>query len=73
MYILFILDITLLSVILQFNEFFVFSFKKKQLISNQAKEFGRKSIVASDEVKDDLFSTSLVEFMKMCERHGTVN
>ncbi|BFZ22880.1 hypothetical protein BsWGS_25919 [Bradybaena similaris] len=35
---------------------------------NKAKEFGRKSIVASDQVKDDKFSKSLVEFMKLCER-----
>jgi len=35
---------------------------------SKAKEFGRKSIVASDQVKDDDFSKSLVEFMKLCER-----
>lgn len=34
----------------------------------KAKEYGRKSIVASDQVKDDDFSKSLVEFMKLCER-----
>jgi len=39
----------------------------------RAKEYGRKSIVASDQVKDDDFSQSLVEFMKLCERQGTAN
>lgn len=37
----------------------------------KAKEHGRKSIVASDDGDDD-FSKSLVEFMKLCERQGTV-
>ncbi|CAL1527234.1 unnamed protein product [Lymnaea stagnalis] len=36
----------------------------------KAKEFGRKAIVASDQVKDDDLSKSLVEFMKLCERQG---
>lgn len=36
----------------------------------RAKEYGRKAIVASDEVKDDDFSKSLVEFMKLCEKQG---
>ncbi|KAH9513513.1 Zinc finger MYND domain-containing protein 12 [Bulinus truncatus] len=39
----------------------------------KAKEFGRKAIVESDEVKDDNFSKSLVEFMKLCERQGITN
>ncbi|XP_059167425.1 zinc finger MYND domain-containing protein 12-like [Physella acuta] len=38
----------------------------------KAKEFGRKAIVASDQVKDDNFSKSLVEFMKFCEKQSTL-
>ena len=34
----------------------------------QAKEYGRKAVVASEGVKDEEFSKNIVEFMKMCER-----
>lgn len=34
----------------------------------QAKEFGRKAVVASENNPDDNFSRNIVEFMKVCER-----
>ena len=33
----------------------------------QAKEFGRRAVVASEGVNDEEFSKKIVEFMKMCE------
>ena len=37
-------------------------------IISQAKEFGRKAVVASDGNPDDNFSRTIIEFMKVCER-----
>lgn len=34
----------------------------------QAKEFGRKAVVASEGNPDDTLSRSIIEFMKNCER-----
>lgn len=34
----------------------------------QAKEFGRKAVVASEGNPDDSLSRSIIEFMKNCER-----
>ena len=36
----------------------------------QAKEFGRKAIVASENAPDDNVSRTVVEFMKICETWG---
>ena len=38
------------------------------VVSLQAKEFGRKAVVASENNQDDNFSRNIVEFMKVCER-----
>lgn len=37
----------------------------------QAKEFGRKAVVASEGHPDDTLSRSIIEFMKNCERVPT--
>lgn len=38
------------------------------VLSFQAKEFGRKAVVASEGNSDDTLSRSIIEFMKNCER-----
>lgn len=40
----------------------------KCIFNFQAKEFGRKAVVASDNNPDENFSRNIVEFMKICER-----
>ena len=39
----------------------------------QAKEFGRKAVVASEGDDDDSLSRSIIEFMKVCDRMPALN